>query len=348
MASTRGIMADSSILTEGTTELPTSISALVACLKLAPHRALVASSHSSEVILTLASVARALWRLSYEDLANQLQIAASGGISPLAQLLTYTEHQDVIQAVCGCLWNLAANTTLHAAVGSSGVIPLLVQLMQGEHGTPTALEQAAGLLNILSNNSIDNCRQITLNGGITTVVRILCAPTSTDNTRQYSASTLCSLALTDSSNQKLITAAGGIMAVLPLIQPQQPSQALLRQAVLTLKVLALDADNQTIIGALGGIQALINILSGSTCEAVLWSTAGALRNIVCDHVINQAALVSAPGALLSIVRVLQDKTHTQAILQQTVTILTCLSCNPAVHQALCTGRLLLLLTCCSC
>lgn len=317
--------------------LPTSIPDLIACIKGAPiHLRSLNLINSSQDMLE--SAARALWSLSYNNPYNQQLIAACGGISPLAELLIYTHRQDILQNCCGCLWNLAANPDLHTAVGSSGAIPLLVQLMQGEHGTAATLEQAAGTLSTLANNSIDNCRQIALTGGITAVVRILCAPNSTDNARQYSASTLCSLALSDPSNQQLITAAGGVMALLPLLRTDRSTPTLLQQAALTIKILALDSDNQTVIAALGAIPVLIRLISSSSDQAVLWSAAGALRNLVCDHAINQAALVASPGGLATLVKVLQDKTHTQSLLQQTVAVFTCLACNCHTHQLLLSGK----------
>ena len=196
---------------------------------------------------------------------NRDQIVATGGITPLVQLLVNGEDTGRRFAASALARLSKGRSDVAEGIAEVGAISPLVNLLGGDHGEE-AQEEAAGALYALA-ESAGNRLEITEAGGIGPLVQLL--GTQNMRAREHAEGALVRLSIENANRVLIIKKLVSMLFDSPFdASKEDGSGSAQEQAAAALANLARDsADNRVSIIDAGGIKPLLALLSESTQKA---------------------------------------------------------------------------------
>lgn len=308
------------------------------------------------------ATAAALWRLAERGPAIETALHAAGGIPALVQLLSGhdTAARFAATATLSCV---AASPACLQPMAEAGAIPRLVQLLgSGDTNTQRA---AAWALTHLCNSGPAIRTGVAKTGAIPKLVHLLsstataadalcslaCAPghsrtiaaagvipalvarlgTHDAELGKSAAALLGRLAKEDSEVCSAVGQAGGVAALLSLVQRFAGSERVAAMATAALgNLLNRDSDNHAAFMAAGGIPVMLGLLAANGGGAVSRYAVMALLNL--SNTEEHCAALVAAGAMPALVGQLESGASA-AVLEHAAQTLHNLAMYPASRQA---------------
>ena len=263
---------------------------------------LIDEQYSGDVQLYAAG---ALAELARCNPKNQQAIAKLGCIPKLVKLLVSTSSVHVLEEAAGTLWCLAANhyNNQVAIAEADGIAPLVALL--GRSG-PRVQGMAVGALAALALNNEKN------KVAIAVLLVGLLSPHDKEASSK-AARAISRLARAHPTNQEAISSAGGIPALVSLLDANPKSKvvaAVQKEFAAALWSMAYDnVTNQAAIAQAGGIPPLIGMLSSN--PEVHGDAAGALHALAADPA--NRKLIASKGAIVPLVALLKTAKGAQEV-----------------------------------
>jgi len=224
--------------------------------------------------------ARALADLAIEP-ENQILIAKTGGISPLAKLAR-SRDPEVHRCAVIAIANLALNDENQTTLTEQGCLPILVGLVQ--HGSDEVKLHCARALANLAYCHENNEKAIAAQGGLGPLVEL--AASGGAETQVEATAALANIAR-NAETQEATLAAGAVEAVLPLLSSTDDETQ--KQACRCLANLALNEPNRGVMARNDAIVAKLILV----CSIGTPDTQVCTARHVASHVQRLAAMALA-------------------------------------------------------
>ena len=241
--------------------------------------------------------ARALASLGLDNEGNQVQITEK-----LLELLGTGTEEAQSRAVSSLQALVADNPSAHDTIAQAGNPEALVDLLKGSN--PDAKNFALWSLSL--SISVENQERVASADGIKPLIDLLSDERML--IREQAAAAIGKLAFDNSDTRTKITQAGGVKPLMALLDPNQQSEMVLKNASMSLSELAGEVEARDEVVAEGGVRSLVQSLSGDgETDALRQQTktyaSRALARMSKEHVETQSVVAKA-GAIRPLVTLL--------------------------------------------